>query len=259
MIALLTARFLEGCRQKLGFSPVWSSWSRCILLGAVSLYWLGAIACGREQVASMQASLSALPLAGGEASNQALQGLDKFFLLDECTGEYPPQPDTCLHDQRHERSFKFGGEPGNIYDVTLRVRGIFEPTTIVGGVTPDPAHPYFKVGGVVGTPDWSQWKIDVSSPKQTYWLNHYPSVAHKIYKEEFEATIPVATDALIVIQVTDGNDREIDNGEKAEDRQQMFDGVTDRPLSGQMLRLDVVSVKARQGHGASPVSRSEIR
>jgi len=25
------------------------------------------------------------------------------------------------------------------------------------------------------------------------------------------------------------------------------------------LRLDVVSVKARQGHGASPVSRSEIR
>ena len=176
---------------------------------------------------------------------QAAAGFDKFFLHDKCTAQYPPQPDTCLHDRLHEQSFKFGGKAGTVYDVTLHIRGIFEPTTITGGDTPDPEHPYFKVGGAVSTPDWSHWEIEVSEPKQTYWLNHYPSVGHKIYKEDFEETIAVAQGAAVVIRVTDGNDRQIDNGKTAPDRQQIIAGVVDQPLAGQMLRLDVVRVKAK--------------
>ena len=105
---------------------------------------------------------------------QVAAGFAQFFLHDNCTAQYPPQPDTCLHDQLHEQSFTFGGKPGTVYDVTLRIRGIFEPTTITGGDTPDPAHPYFKVGGTASTADWSHWGIEFSEPKQTYWLNHYP-------------------------------------------------------------------------------------
>jgi hypothetical protein len=178
-------------------------------------------------------------------SMQVATGFDKIFLHDKCTAQYPPQPDTCLHDRLHEQSFKFGGKAGAVYDVTLHIRGIFEPTTIAGGNTPDPEHPYFKVGGTVNTPDWSHWEIEVSEPKQTYWLNHYPSVGHKIYKEDFEETIAVAEGATVVIRVTDGNDRQIDNGKTAPDRQQIIAGVVDQPLAGQMLRLDLVRVKAK--------------
>ena len=173
---------------------------------------------------------------------QAASGFDKLFLHDKCTAPNPSSPDTCLHDRLHEQSFKFGGNAGAVYDVTLHVRGIFEPTTITGGETPDPAHPYFKVGGTVSTPDWSRWEIQVSEPSQTYWLNHYPSVGHAIYKEDFEATIPAAAGATVVVRVTDGNDRQIDNGSSRPDRQQILDGVVDKPLPGQMLRLDVVRV-----------------
>lgn len=176
---------------------------------------------------------------------QAATGFEKFFLHDKCTGDYPPQPDTCLHDRRHEQSFQFGGKAGTVYEVSLRIRGIFEPTTIAGGDTPDPVHPYFKVGGMVSTSDWSQWAIEVSEPKQTYWLNHYPSVGHRIYKEDFETTITVDAGATVVVRVTDGNDRQIDNGKMGPDRQQIIAGVVDQPLSGQMLRLDVVRVKRR--------------
>ncbi len=176
---------------------------------------------------------------------QAVAGFDKFFLHDKCTAQYPPQPDTCLHDRSHEQSFTIGGKSGTVYDVTLRIRGIFEPITITGGDMPDPEHPYLKVGGTVSTPDWSQWRIEVSEPKQTYWLNHYPSVGHKIYKEDFEATIPVAAGSTVVIRVTDGNDRQIDNGKIAPDRQQLIAGVADNPLPGQMLRLDIVQVETR--------------
>ena len=176
---------------------------------------------------------------------QAAAGFDKFFLHDECTGEYPPQPDTCLHDRLHQHSFKFGGDSASVYQVTLRVRGIFEPTTITGGETPGSEHPYFKIGGTVSTPDWSQWAIEVSNPKQTYWLNHYPAVGHRIYKEDFEATVTVAGGAAVVIRVRDGNDRQIDNAKTGPDRQQVIAGVVDQPLAGQMLRLDVVQVKKK--------------
>lgn len=172
-------------------------------------------------------------------------GFHELFLHDECTGPFPPQPDTCAHDRVHEKTFTFGGTPGTVYDVTLRIRGIFEPTTIEGGETPDPRHPYFKVGGTVKTLDWSYWHIEVSEPKQTYFLNHYPSVAHIIYKEDFEATIPVAGGASVVVRAIDGNDRQIDNGKPGPDRNQIIEGVVDEPLAGQMLRLDVVRVAAR--------------
>jgi hypothetical protein len=186
-----------------------------------------------------------VPQSQADDSMQAAAGFDKFFLHDKCTAQYPPQPDTCLHDRLHEQSFKFGGKSGMVYDVTLHVRGIFEPTTITGGETPEPSHPYFKIGGTVGTPDWSHWEIEVSEPKQTYWLNHYPSVGHTIYKEDFEATIAVAAGATVVVRVTDGNDRQIDNGKTGSDRQQSIAGVADQPLDGQMLRLDLVRVKKR--------------
>ena len=132
-----------------------------------------------------------------------------------------------------------------VYDVTLPIRGIFEPTTITGGGTPDPERPYFKVGGTVSTPDWSHWGIEVSEPKQIYWLNHYPAVGHIIYKEDFEATITEAAGATVTVRVVDGNDREIDNGKNTPDRQQILAGVVDQPLAGQMVRIDVVRVNAR--------------
>ena len=133
-----------------------------------------------------------------------------------------------------------------MHDVRLRIRAIVEPTTIADGETPYPEHPYYKVGGTVRARDWSAWHIEVSEPKQTYWLNHYPKVSHTIYAEDFEATIPVAGGAAVVVRVIDGNDRQIDNSEPGRpDRLQIIKGVVDKLLAGQMLRLDVIGVTAR--------------
>jgi hypothetical protein len=177
---------------------------------------------------------------------QAAAGFRELFLHDQCTGDYPPQPDTCLHTQLIEKPFTFGGQNGTTYDVRLRVRGVFEPTTITGGETPYPDRPYYRVGGTIRARDWSAWHIEVANPKQTYWLNHYPKVSHTIYLEDFEATIPVAGGAAVVVRVVDGNDRQIDNNEPGRpDRMQIIKGVIDTPLAGQMLRLDVLGVTAR--------------
>jgi hypothetical protein len=139
-----------------------------------------------------------------------------------------------------------GGASGTVYNVTLRVRGIFEPTIVDGGETPYAEHPYFKVGGALKTRDWSHWHIEVSEPKQIYSLNHRPKVSHTIYKEDFEATIAIAAGATVVVRVVDGNNRQIDNAQTGlPDREQIIAGVVDTPRPGQMLRLDVVRVQPR--------------
>jgi len=174
---------------------------------------------------------------------QAASGFQALFLHDKCTGDYPPQPDTCLHEQQIVKSFTFGGSRDVIYDVGLRIRGIFEPTTIVDGETPYPDRPYFKIGGTVGTREWSAWHIQVSRPEQTYWLNHYPTVSHTIYAEDFEATIRVAGQATVIVRVIDGNDRQIDNNKPGRpDRLRIIKDISATPLPGQMLRLDVIQV-----------------
>lgn len=216
--------------------PLLCPTTRCRLRGALvalSLVAAPAVIAGPPQQAQ------------AEDPTHLAAAFDKFFMHDECTGQYAPQPDTCAHERLHEKSFVFGGKAGTVYEVALRIRGIFEPTTIKGGETPYPEHPYFKVGGTVDAADWSHWHIEVSNPKQTYWLNHYPKVSHTIYKEDFEATVAVAAGATVVIRVIDGNDRQIDNGKPGPDRQQTIEGVVDDPRPGQMLRLDVLHVKAR--------------
>ena len=193
-------------------------------------------------------ALFLLLAAGGMALGQSdpATGFRGLFIHDECIGENTQQPDTCLHARVHEKSFTFGGRAGTVYDVTLRVRGLFEPTRIEGGAAPDPAHPFFVSGGEDRATDYSQWHIDVSEPKVSYTLNNYPRTSHTIYKEDFQVTIPVAAGARVLVQTIDSNDRQIDNGATGKpDRQQILEGITATPQPGQMLRLDVVSVKSR--------------
>jgi hypothetical protein len=189
-----------------------------------------------------------LTATGALAQGYAAAGFRGLFIHDQCIGENTQQPDTCLHDRVHEKSFTFGGRSGTVQNVTLRVRGLLEPTRIEGGSVPDPAAPWFVIGGESRSPDYSQWQIDVSEPKAIYTLNNYPRTSHTIYKEDFQITIPVAAGALVRVRTIDANDREIDNGAKGKpDRQQVLEGVTDTPQAGQMLRLDVLRVTRRGG------------
>ena len=197
-------------------------------------------------IGATRSSISSAHTQSGADLRSAAAGFHQLLLHDPCTGDYPPSRTRACTSELVEKPFTFGGTPGVIHDVRLRIRGLFEPTTIEGGETPHPDHPYYKVGGTISALEWSAWHIEVSNPRQTYWLNHYPKVSHTIYAEDFEATIPVAGGSAVVVRVVDGNDRQIDNGKPGRpDRLQIIKGVVDRPPDGQLLRLDVIDVKAR--------------
>lgn len=174
--------------------------------------------------------------------------LDGLFIDVPCQEPTPtPLPDeaTCDHPagmQRTEESIVFGGEAATTYLLTLRVRGIWEPTFIEGGNAPDADLP-FKIGGDVAAGnaiEYQQFFITVSDPAETYWLNDYQYTAHDIHKADYEVTIPVMGGASVTVVVNDGNERQIANYP-----QEMFEDLPpydQEPTTGQLLQLEVVSV-----------------
>jgi hypothetical protein len=157
---------------------------------------------------------------------------------------------TCAHPpntQHIEKPASFGGTAGTKYTLGLRVRGIWEPTSITGGEHPKKEQPFTIGGKVTGGSgsssdaiNYQQYSIEVSDPKQTYWLNDYQYVAHDIHKEDYQISIPVAGGASLKVIMHDGNDHEIANWTK-----DLFSDVPPydkMPSLGQSLRLDVVSV-----------------
>jgi hypothetical protein len=83
----------------------------CSLQGVLAVLCLATSGCLHGNVRPAQARISSTSQPQAEEDMEAAAGFEKFFLHDKCTGEYPPQPDPCLHDQRHEESFKFGVVP----------------------------------------------------------------------------------------------------------------------------------------------------
>lgn len=179
--------------------------------------------------------------------------LDELFMdrpcVDGSTSIPPAEGATCdLSGEQHEETIvTFGGDPEVTYEVTLRVRAIWEPTKIIDGDRPYSGTP-FTVGGEVepGTSDsaainYQQFFISVESPEQTYFLNNYLYVGHDIYKADYEASILVQGGSEVRVVVNDGNERQIANFSE-----ELFDDLPpydETPTLGQFLRLDVVSVE----------------
>ena len=197
----------------------------------------------------------------GGAGTGGASGIDDSFAseLDELFVDVPcdagtslplSEGATCQHpgDTQHiENTVAFGGSPGVTYEVTLRVRGIWEPTKIVGGNQPDMEAPFTIGGQVEGGPgsasdaiNYQQYYIEVAEPEQVYWLNNYGYVAHDIHKADYEVTLTVAGGSEITIVMHDGNERQIANF-----TQDKFEDVAPYEQSaslGQLLRLDVLGV-----------------
>ncbi|HET8940310.1 MAG TPA: hypothetical protein VFN67_43010 [Polyangiales bacterium] len=180
-----------------------------------------------------------------------LSGLFIDMPCDAATPTPIPEGMACSHasnTQHVEKVVAFTGKPGAHYTLTLRVRGIWEPTQIDGGIQPYPGCPFTEGGWVAQNPDgtptnainYQQFHIQVAEPAQIYWLNNYGAAAHEIHKEDYEASLEVAGGSEIKIIVHDGNDLEIGNH-----LQLMFTEFPpyDKVASlGQSLRLDVVKV-----------------
>lgn len=119
-------------------------------------------------------------------------------------GSCPFNPDdVCRMDPTVSTQEVFDGEPGTIYEVTVRVRGVVEMSSYVGG-TPDAGGNVY-VGGNVDS-YWSPFSLVVSEPAQTYWLNALGEGDLFTHGMDYTYTLPVAAGATVQLRGGSGDD-----------------------------------------------------
>lgn len=193
---------------------------------------------------------------GGGPDLSLVEALSGLRIDDPCAGS--PQLTvgaTCDHVMltggafHQAKTVTIGGTEGEVYDVTLRVRGVVEPTNVVGGMrTGSETVSYmgqnwrkvpWTVGGSVppDDTDYAQWSILVSEPEQRYYMNDYQRVGHFVFSLDYEVTIPVAAGSEVTLDANDDNERLILNYE-----QYAPEGVSGSMNLGQFVELDVVGI-----------------
>lgn len=199
---------------------------------------------------------------GGSGSLDASGNLGPAAALDGQRWQTPctnPEPGVIVCDQfppgmsscpaggytTTNKTITFGGTPGTVYDVRVRIRGVFEPKRYTGGMS-EPPHWY--VGGNVGTTVYNVVSLAISSPAQTYYLNHDDGRGeeHYVFPVDHVKTIKIAAGATVTLRSHDPNCSLIRNC--------MMEGQTctpytfpDVPLppandTGQFAQLNVLSV-----------------
>jgi len=200
-------------------------------------------------------------VAGGPGTTDIAQALDGARVDDACAGTADTSVGAvCGHvtltasgGSKYAKTVTIAGTTGTTYDVTLRIRGIVEPTKITGGMqvetTPPSTIQYmgktwrkvpYTIGGAASAsttdPDYTQWHIGVASPKGDYFLNDYQQTGHYIFKLDYQVTIQMAANTTVTLDGTDRNERQIVNFEKY-----TIDGIAGSVNYGQFIQINVVS------------------
>jgi len=132
----------------------------------------------------------------------------------------------------------FGGKPGVMYRVTLRVRGVVEPKNFSGG---DVQFEHFQTGGEPVKNDYNFYSLVVSDPAATYTVNrNEEKVGHYTFPIDYQVTIPIRGGATFTMGAYDSNDVAIANHQR-----HVVSGVppAPQPFDGQFFDVQVVKIE----------------
>lgn len=161
---------------------------------------------------------------------------------------WPQAPDlVCVTVADVSRSTQVTGQPGRLYDVEVRIRGVVETRNWVGGV---PEAPFIVRGARSGAlpPEsdaWNVYELRVSQPQESWALNVGSSGEYFCHQVDSTFTFRASAGATVTLfaSAVDGNRTQIlnrrDTGQPI-----VVPGVAPAPAAfdGQFLQLDVLSV-----------------
>ncbi len=155
-----------------------------------------------------------------------------------CTGP-GDVPESCGTTARTVTSATLGGLPGAQYDAVLRFRGVVEETTYTGGTRDG----FWYTGGTPSAAEYNVYRLDISSPAQTYFLNAGTAGLLYCFAIDYTQTVRVATGATVTLTADPIDGRQIRN----RDARGMPIVVPDIPpaptaYDGQFIQMDVLSV-----------------
>jgi hypothetical protein len=164
--------------------------------------------------------------------------------LDGLRWELPCMPprsaDVCTCDNTRSTSTMFGGTAGQLYQVTLRFRGVVETKAYEGG-TNDGA--FFQIGGTPVMDNWNAYRLAVASPNQVYYLNRGTSGLGRTFGIDYEAVVPIEGGSALELESQAFDAHEIPNVDD-QGNPIVVPGIPPAPLpyDGQFIQVDVLAV-----------------
>jgi hypothetical protein len=131
-----------------------------------------------------------------------------------------------------------GGEPGQVFRVTLRVRGVVEQKTYNGGTRLD----YWQVGGTPDTTGYNVYRLRVGS--QDYYVNAGQSLIRHCWPVDYTQTILVHAQDEVVFEVLSSDTAIIKNRDEV-GQPIVVGGIPPAPdsFNGQFVQLDVERIE----------------
>jgi hypothetical protein len=143
------------------------------------------------------------------------------------------------------RTLTMAGDADVIYDVTVRIRGVFEPKIYEGGAD---RGDHFYEGGAPKASNFNAFEISVSAPEQHYFLNAADATgeAYLVFTLDHTKVIPVRGGASVTLAVVDRDCAMVKNCQLfgAACAPYVIDDISPAPegYNGQFAQLDVVKV-----------------
>jgi hypothetical protein len=187
------------------------------------------------------------PAVGLSGARLQLACVENDVSLPELCGSVADRQTKCPTGGKViERVLTLGGAPGTLYNVTLRVRGVVEPRTYVGGKD---AGDHVYIGGTGQLPsNYDTFSITVSAPAQTFFLNaDAKPESHRVFTLDHQKTIIVEGGAKVTLRVIDPDCAMVKNCQSFTTAACSPYVIADVPpapkgFDGQFVQLDVLKV-----------------
>lgn len=137
------------------------------------------------------------------------------------------------------RSVLVGGTSAQHWLVTIRIRGAMEAITYAGGTSSGLG---WHVGGTPGDGANNYYKLEVTQPPQSYWLNEGTPTAQRSFRYDYMVQVPIHGGATVQFRTSGQDDRQWGNYDQNA-APITFVGLTTTPspYDGQFAQLDVVT------------------
>jgi hypothetical protein len=175
---------------------------------------------------------------GGTAAGQ--------FLLASLPCASAAGPSTCTVTQNQSATLTVDGPKGAVYDLALHVRGVVETKAYPGGCQlgprtspPDP----WVAGGLPGSDTRNMFRLSISSPAQTYYLNG-PSKTAGTIQIDLQRTVHADAGATVTLDAISVKGTELANMGAGGQPVVVTGTTVPQPYNGQFVQVDIDSLQA---------------
>ena len=161
-----------------------------------------------------------------------------------CTGA-GSAPANCATPEEDIDTRVITGNAGARYQVTLQFRGVVEQKTYSGATTTDGL---WAEGGTPDSGSFNIYKLHISAPEQTYYLNNGSSGIDNCFLVDIEKTVDIDTGATVTLEASAGGDGLETKNVDEQGSPIVVPGVSPdpEPYDGQFIQMDVVAVTEGQ-------------